>query len=202
MARDGHGKTGGHLRERIAHLAARIMAEDGIDDFGYAKRKAARQAGSRDAKAMPDNEEIERALAQYRSLYQGQTHLSLLRELREQALAVMQWLAGFRPHLTGPVWSGVAGKHSDVDLQVYVESSKELELFLLNRGVRYRAAQSRLYLNGEETLVPTFEFEHDEVAVRLTVFDARDLRRTIRTSPNGRPLERGSIGAVQALLEE
>jgi hypothetical protein len=34
------------------------------------------------------------------------------------------------------------------------------------------------------------------------VFDARDLRRTIRTSPNGRPLERGSIGAVQALLEE
>lgn len=202
MARDGHGRNGGHLRERIAHLAARIMAEDGIDDFGYAKRKAARQAGARDAKAMPDNEEIERALAQYRSLYQAQTHTSLLRELREQALAVMQVLERFRPHLTGPVLSGVAGKHSDVDLQVYAESSKEVELFLLNRGVRYRAAQARLYLNGEETVVPTFEFEHDDIAVRLTVLDARDLRHTIRTSPNGRPVERGSIGAVQALLAE
>jgi hypothetical protein len=200
MARDSHGKSSGHLRERIAHLAARIMAEDGIDDFGYAKRKAARQAGARDAKAMPDNEEIERALAQYRALYQAQTHSSLLHELREQALAVMQMLERFRPHLIGPVLSGVAGKHSDIDLQLYAESSKEVELFLLNRGLRYRAAQVRLYVNGDETVVPTFELEHDEVPVRLTVFDARDLRHAIRTSPSGRALERGSIAAVQALL--
>ena len=33
-------------RERIAHLAARLMAEDGIEDYAQAKRKAARQAGS------------------------------------------------------------------------------------------------------------------------------------------------------------
>jgi hypothetical protein len=201
MARDSYNKSSGHLRERIAHLAARIMAEDGIDDFGYAKRKAARQAGARDAKAMPDNDEIERALAQYRALYQAQTHSSLLRELREQALAVMQTLERFRPHLIGPVLSGVAGKHSDIDLQLYAESSKEVELFLLNRGLRYRAAQTRLYLNADERLVPRFEFDHDGLAVRLTVLDARDLRHTVRTSLNGRPVERGSIGAVQALLD-
>lgn len=201
MGRDNYGKGSGHLRERIAHLAARIMAEDGIDDFGYAKRKAARQAGARDAKAMPDNEEIERALAQYRALYQAQSHSTLLRELREQALAVMQMLAKFRPHLIGPVLSGVAGKHSDIDLQLYAESTKEVEIFLLNQGLRYRAAQARVYLNGDEKVIPAFEFEHDEVAVRLTVFDARDLRHTVRTSLNGRPLERGSIGALQALLD-
>jgi len=199
MARD-HGKGSGHLRERIAHLAARIMAEDGIDDFGYAKRKAARQAGARDAKAMPDNEEIERALAQYRSLYQGESHLSLLRELREQALTVMQMLEKFRPHLIGSVLSGVAGKHSDIELQLYAENAKEVELYLLNRGVRYRPSQIRLYLNGEERVLPTFAFEHDGVEVRVTVFDDRDLRHGVRTSPNGRVLERGSIGTVQALL--
>ena len=32
-------------RSRIAHLAARLMAEDGIEDYAIAKRKAARQAG-------------------------------------------------------------------------------------------------------------------------------------------------------------
>ena len=32
-------------RSRIAHLAARLMAEDGIEDYALAKRKAARQAG-------------------------------------------------------------------------------------------------------------------------------------------------------------
>ena len=32
----------GTLRREIAALAARMMAEDGISDFGFAKRKAAR----------------------------------------------------------------------------------------------------------------------------------------------------------------
>ena len=36
------------MRMRIAQIAARIMAEDGIDDFGLAKRKAARQIGAPD----------------------------------------------------------------------------------------------------------------------------------------------------------
>jgi hypothetical protein len=199
MARDGSGRNG-HLRERIAHLAARIMAEDGVDDFGYAKRKAARQAGVRDAKAMPDNQEVEQALAVYRSLYQQQEHPALLRQLREQALTVMRTLERFDPHLTGSVLSGVAGRHSDIELQLFAESVKEVEIFLLNRGLRYRAAQSRLYFNNDERVVPTFSFEHEEVEVRLTVLDARDLRHSIRTTCAGRPLERASITAVEELV--
>lgn len=190
----------GHLRERIAHLAARIMAEDGVDDFGYAKRKAARQAGARDARAMPDNQEIEQALAEYRSIYQRQEHPPVLLQLREQALAVMKGLARFRPHLTGSVLSGVAGRHSDIELQLFAESAKEVEIFLLNQGVRYRAAQTRLYLNNDESLLPTFCFEHEDVAVRVTVFDARDLRYTIRATPSGRPMERAPIATVEELI--
>ena len=199
MSRDGAGRNG-HLRERIAHLAARIMAEDGVDDFGYAKRKAARQAGARDAKAMPDNQEIEEALALYRSLYQRQEHPPVLLQLREQALAVMQMLARFRPHLTGSVLSGVAGRHSDIELQLFAESAKEVEIYLLNQGVRYRAAQARLYLNNDEHVLPTFSFEHEDVAVRLTVFDVRDLRHTIRATPAGRPMERAPIPTVEELI--
>ncbi|MCC7082910.1 MAG: hypothetical protein IT530_19770 [Burkholderiales bacterium] len=199
MGRDGSGKNG-HLRERIAHLAARIMAEDGVDDFGYAKRKAARQAGARDAKALPDNEEVEHALAAYRSLYQRQEHPPLLLELRAHALTVMRMLARFKPHLTGPVLSGVAGRHSDIDLQLFAENTKEVEIFLLNRGVRYRATQVRVYLNNGERVVPGFSFEHDAVEVRLTVFDAHDLRHSIRATPTGRPLERAPIAAVEELL--
>jgi len=188
------------LRERIAHLAARIMAEDGVDDFGYAKRKAARQAGVRDANAMPDNQEIEQALAAYRSLYQQQEHPALLQQLREQALTVMRLLERFNPHLTGSVLSGVAGRHSDIELQLFAESAKEVEIFLLNHGLRYRAAQSRVYLNNDERVMPTFSLEHENVEIRLTVFDARDLRHSIRTSQAGRPLERASIAAVAELV--
>jgi hypothetical protein len=36
-------RTRNDMRSRIAHIAARLMAEDGIEDHALAKRKAARQ---------------------------------------------------------------------------------------------------------------------------------------------------------------
>jgi hypothetical protein len=201
MIRDPSGKHG-NLRERIAHLAARIMAEDGIDDFGYAKRKAARQAGVPDARAMPDNGEIEQALASYRQLYQRGRHESVLARLRRQALDVMRRLARFNPHLTGPVLSGVAGKYSDIDLQLFADSIKEVEVFLLNQGIRYRPSQAKLHLNQTETIVPTYSFEYEDTEVRVTVLDAQDIRYTIRTNASGRPIERAPMAAVETLLAE
>lgn len=200
MTRDASGKQG-NLRERIAHLAARIMAEDGIDDFAYAKRKAARQAGAPNARAMPDNEEVEEALAVYRQLYQAGQHAPLLAELRRQALEVMRLVERFNPHLTGSVLSGVAGRYSDIELLVFVDSAKEIEIFLLNQAIRYRAEQARLYVNQSEKIVPIFGFEHDGAAIRVTALDAHDIRHAIRTSPLGRPLERAPIAAVEQLLE-
>ena len=47
------------MRARIAAAAARLMAEDGIDDFALAKRKAARQLGASDTESLPRNDEIE-----------------------------------------------------------------------------------------------------------------------------------------------
>jgi hypothetical protein len=190
----------GNLRERIAHLAARIMAEDGIDDFGYAKRKAARQAGALDARAMPDNEEIERALADYRQLYRPEEHASNLGLLRRQALDLMRRLGRFNPHLTGPVLSGVAGKHSRIELHLFADSPKDFELFLLNQGVRYRAGQLRLFHNDAEKVVPSYSFEHEEVEAQVLVLDRADLRHPLKSSPAGKPIERASTASVEALL--
>jgi hypothetical protein len=55
-------------RSRIAHLAARLMAEDGIEDYALAKRKAARQAGLPETRELPTNEEVEQALRNYREI--------------------------------------------------------------------------------------------------------------------------------------
>ena len=72
MSRKGTSKSG--MRARIAAAAARLMAEDGIDDFALAKRKAARQLGATDAQALPANDEIEAELHAYRSLYEPEEH--------------------------------------------------------------------------------------------------------------------------------
>ena len=192
----------GNLREQIAHLAARIMAEDGIDDFGYAKRKAARQAGAHDTRAMPDNEEIERALSAYRELYHQGRHAPLLAELRRQSLHLMRRLSRFNPYLVGPVLSGVAGKHSLIELHLFAQSAKEFELYLLNQGIRYTTTQVRLYLNDTERLVPAYSFEFAATDIRAIALDERDLRHPVKTSQSGRPVERATITMVESLLRQ
>src|SRR5262245_14316103 len=96
------------MRVRIAAAAARIMAEDGIDDFALAKRKAARSLGAAETEALPSNDEIERELQAYRELYQAEDHPQRIAELRGMALEAMRALEHFHPYLTGPVLKGIA----------------------------------------------------------------------------------------------
>jgi hypothetical protein len=65
------------------------MAEDGIDDFALAKRKAAKQLGVTEAQSLPGNDEIEEQLRAYLELYQSEEHPQRIAELREIALDAM-----------------------------------------------------------------------------------------------------------------
>ena len=91
------------LRARIAHLAARMMVEDGIEDHAAAKRKAARQAGVSDRRQLPGNDEIDAALREYRDIYHPNAHREQLTELREIAVRAMTLLDQFNPHLVGKI---------------------------------------------------------------------------------------------------
>jgi hypothetical protein len=106
-----------HLRSQIAHLAARLMAQDGIEDYALAKRKAARQSGAADFRQLPDNDEIDAALKLYRELYQ-QDHPAQLRGLRELALRVMDEFSQFDPHLSGSVLQRQCRKYAAIHLQL------------------------------------------------------------------------------------
>src|SRR5690349_10504559 len=142
------------MRSRIAHLAARMIAEDGISDFGLAKRKAARQAGAPDSRNLPTNLEIEEALRAYQQLYQAEEHPERLQRLREIALETMRMLERFNPYLTGAVLSGSAGRHADVHLQAYTDSLKELEIYLHNHQVPFRVREVRVWIGDSPALVP------------------------------------------------
>src|SRR3954467_3644952 len=143
MARRSNRQT--DMRARIAATAARIMAEDGVDDFALAKRKAARQLGAADTHALPRNDEVEAELRAYRALYQADEHPELVDELRRVALGAMQALERFSPYLTGPVLSGIAGPHAEIDLQLFPDSAKEVEIFLLDRGITFTTHEARRY---------------------------------------------------------
>lgn len=185
----------------IAAAAARIMAEEGIDDFARAKRKAARRLGAPDTEALPANDEIEAELREYRALYQAETHPRRIGELRRAALEAMRALERFNPYLTGPVLAGFAGPYASIELQLFPESSKEVELFLLDRRIGYEASDERRFTGDRARAVAVLRTEWDGVPLRLSVFDPRDERAAMKTSLAGKVGARAGIAEVRLLVE-
>lgn len=200
MSRRTNRQTG--MRARIAAAAARVMAEDGVDDFALAKRKAARRLGAPDTEALPTNDEVEAELRAYRALYQADDHGKILAELRAVALDAMQALQEFNPYLTGPVLSGVAGAYSDVDLQLFPDSAKDVEMFLLNRNMAFTTHEARRFSGDRAHGASVFTLDWRGVPIRLSVFDRRDERVALKTSQAGRVMDRAGIAEVAALLRD
>jgi hypothetical protein len=200
MSRRTNKQTG--TRARIAAAAARLMAEDGIDDFALAKRKAAKQLGALDAQALPGNDEIEAELRAYLALYQAEEHPQRVVELREIALDAMRALERFNPYLTGPVMKGIAGPYAEIELQLFPDSVKEVEIFLLDRNLTYATQEGRRYAGDRAHGMSVLTLSWRGVPLRLSIFDARDERLALKTSQAGRVMDRAGIAEVGALLRD
>lgn len=194
--------THSHLREQIAQLAARLMAE-GTADFALAKRKAARQLGASDTQNLPNNSEIEQALRAYQALYQHTDQIDVLRTLRAQAMRVMQAFIVFDPLLTGAVLRGTATAYSDIDLVLFADSPKDVELLLLNRKLAYKASEKRFRFSEGLRAIPILLLSYaDEADVHLAIFAPSD-RRSMPLSPvDGRVVTGAHLSEVKSLLEQ
>ncbi len=184
------------MREQLAHLAAKLMAEDGITDYTFAKRKAARQLGAADTEHLPSNHEVEAALHSYRALYQRDRHPGILRQLREEALSTMHLLAEFHPYLTGSVLSGTAGEQSDINLMLYSDDEKAVLLFLLKHKIDFEDGAWRVQLGGHEETVPSYTLTGESgVQTHVVV-----LPENAQFSGSRHPETHADVGAVEALL--
>jgi hypothetical protein len=144
------------MREQLAHRAAKLMAEDGITDHAYAKRKAARQLGASDTHHLPSNDEIDMALRSFRMLFQSAQHPPILRELRVEALENMRLLADFHPYLTGSVLTGTAGAQSDINILLFSDDAKAVLLFLLKHDIKFEDGEWKVRLGGHDENVPSY----------------------------------------------
>lgn len=184
------------MREQLAHQAAKLMAEDGITDHAFAKRKAARQLGAADTQHLPSNQEVDEALHSYRALYQQDSHPGILRQLREEALATMRLLAEFRPYLTGSVLSGTAGAQSDINLMLFSDDAKAVLLFLLKHKIEFADGEWKVRVGGHEETVPSYTLTGESgIQIHVTV-----LPENARHSGSRHPETHADIAAVEALL--
>jgi hypothetical protein len=184
------------VRASIASAAARLMAEDGITDYHQAKRKAARQLGISEHTNYPDNAEVETELRAYRSIFMDEENIERLRALRHTALNLLDLLAEFHPYLTGSVLDGTAGEHSHIDIQIFADSAKEVEIFLLNRGMVYEHIEPR-----NEKAEAVLLLETDTADANLVIYPPR-LERVSLKHRDGRPRTRIRAEGLRALLAD
>lgn len=188
----------GHLRRRLASTAARLMAEDGIADFALAKRKAARVLGVDEGEALPTNNEIGEELRAYQDLFQDDEQAARLREMRQTALEVMERFAEFHPYLTGAVVDGTAGRFSSIDIDLYADSAKDVEISLLNNNIGFGSREPRQH--GAESPETILELDWNDYPVRLAIYPLALERQQRRNPHTGRQHPRISPAQVIELL--
>ena len=194
MPRPDRTRPSASARASIASAAARLMAEDGITDYHLAKKKAARQLGLPGHTAFPDNAEVEAELRAYRAIYQPEDHAETLAALRHTALELLELLAPFNPYLTGSVLDGTAGEHSTIDILLFADSAKEVEIFLLNRGIGVDHVEPR-----NERVEAVLVMETDTADANLVIMPPH-LERVALKYRDGRPRERMRADALRELL--
>lgn len=189
-------------RVRVAQEAARIISEHGVRDFRIAKEKAATRIGVGDRRQLPRNTEIEAALRDYQALFAGSERVHRLRALREASLEAMEVLADFRPRLVGPVLSGLADEHSDVQLHLFCDVPEEVELFLDGRGIRAELGEKRLRLQADTYRhYPVYRFTVGGVDFEALVLPGKEIRQAPLSPIDGAPMKRADAAEVRLLLE-
>ena len=189
------------VRARIAATAARMIAQDGAD-YSTAKTKAARQVLGVDRPSpnyLPDNIQVEDEVRRYQSLFQGPSQAARVKHMRSAALEVMEQLAEFRPYVTGPVLNGTAGEHDDIHLQLFADSAKDVEIFLLNRNVNIEISETPHFKGGRHDPVETVSFMWQKEMVHAELYEMNDLRGALKPRADGR-LQRADAAALRTLM--
>jgi hypothetical protein len=185
----------------VAQEAARIIVNQGIRDYGLAKKKAAERLSLRGRGSLPGNTEIEQAVSEHLQLFAGDAHTDLLQTMRQAALSAMEMLSPFTPRLVGPVLSGTADANSAVNLHVFADSAESVAHALEQNGLNYKPYERRLKSRRDRAeTYAGFEFHHGEASVQATVFPVDGIRQAPMSPIDGKPMKRADEKAVRDLL--
>jgi len=190
-------------RRRLAHEAARLMAEGGFRDYHQAKLKAAERLGIHDDASLPRNREIEDALREYQRLFVGASQVQAVQSRRDAALRALEFFAPFSPRLVGPVLEGTADANSSVHLQLYTDDADAVPRFLEEHRIPADARTRHLRLDRERSDdFPVWIFSAEELTFDVTVLPHDALRQAPLSGVYERPMKRASLTQLRQLLAD
>jgi hypothetical protein len=183
------------LRTQIASAAARLIAEHGLADYAQAKRKAARSLGLPESTPLPENAEVDSELRSYQRLFQNDEQSQRIDHLRRKAAEMMEIMQRFNAYLTGPVLDGSAGRYAEIDIQLFTDSAKDVEIFLLNQHLDFAHSVPRT-----DRAEAVLTIDGDDAVINLIVYPAHQERVSFKTR-DGKVRQRADLNAVHKLIE-
>lgn len=191
-------------RRAIAAEAARLMMDEGIEEYMTAKHLAAdallgmRHGGK---VSLPSNREIRDALHARAVLREGADRTERLFRLRTVAWELMGLLAPFEPRLIGSVASGAIHAGSDVDLQLFTARLDRVEATLRLAGHSVERTEKDVLRDGRFHRYVHLHLTVRGAPVELSIYEPAELWRVSLSSIDGKPIDRVRRGRVRTLLE-
>lgn len=187
------------VASEVSYRAARLMAEEGIVNMAIAVQKAARQMGVTERGGLPDELEVQSALRTHQALFQADSQPNECLALRHKAAEIMRWLDCFSPWLVGAVLDGSANRFSRIELEMILDDAKQLEMYLLNAGMRFDIHTRRSTPSLHEKLLAASSFYELSVG-DVTVCIAPFPHQAARASRSANRLKHARLAEVEALL--
>ena len=189
------------IRIRIAQEAAKIIVEEGINDYFFAKQKAATRLGLDRHSLLPRKDEIDLALAEHHRLFRSVTQKHHIQRLRILAIEAMQFLEYFSPKLVGGVLDGNAGDYSPIVIHLFTHSPEEVLIKLLDAGIPFTEESHDILIeNGTMSSRPAFHFLVNHTKIELKLFPPHFLNQSIKSK--GILTEKASIKALRLLINK
>lgn len=188
-------------RHRLAHEAARLMAEGGMRDYHQAKLKAAQRLGIADDASLPRNREIQDALREYQRLFRDDTQNVGVKRRREAALRALDFFRSFHPRLVGSVLDGTADRYAPVALHLHCDDVDAVSRFLDDHHIPAESRSRLLRLDhARQFEFPVWLFSADELSFDLTVLPHDVLRQAPLSGVDEKPMKRASATQLRELL--
>jgi hypothetical protein len=188
------------LRACVAQEAARILLDEGVEDYHLAKRKAAARLNASNRRLLPRNSEIERAVLDHQRIFFTKGYDDLVSMLRHTALKIMSLLREFQPRLTGSVLKGTASPHSDINIHLFADSVEDVLFALMDAGIVYRSVERRLRFGDDARYYPALRFLTDGHWVESVVLPIDALKQPPVSPTDAKSMQRATIQQVERLL--
>ncbi|MBT4571301.1 MAG: hypothetical protein HOC48_03745 [Nitrosomonadales bacterium] len=166
-----------NIKISVANLAAQMIMEEGIEDYLFAKKKAAKSLGLNENMSLPSNSQIDNAIKDFNKIFNQDVDIEFLEHFKTQALNVMSMFKNFRPHLMNQLSEGIIPKFPEIKINLFTDNLKDIEYIILNSEISYEFREvkmnSRVGGNSIKS-IPTFYLDNLPISAGIKVYFEND----------------------------